>query len=236
MRSWSGTEQEKQLPHFISTLWGGLLGVTHCLGGSKTSTCAPGPQVFHQDIVAMINVLHYICQRVKFCSVYKNSFAFGNREIPCCRCFICNTGRQLWHLQTVFTLVTTASWCHRAAPGTPGDVIAEVMMMFKLTFSLSLLLLFLGCPVEGAPSPPSPAPQPLHICPPSASNQSVALLSTCPHPPPPLYTTSGSTLQWATQIRLAIPLRKPVQPMRRRSFPKAATHRMKWKEGSHSGS
>lgn len=235
MRSWSGTEQEKQLSHFISTLWGGLLGVAHCLGGSKTSTCAPGPQVFHQDIVAMINVLHYICQRVQFCSVYKNSFAFGNREIPVVdvsfvtldvSCDIC---KQSLHWSPLHDVIEQHL-------GHLGDVIAEVMMMFKLTFSLSLLLLFLGCPVEGAPSPPSPAPQPLHICPPSASNQSVALLSTCPHPPPPLYTTSGSTLQWATQIRLAIPLRKPVQPMRRRSFPKAATHRMKWKEGSHSGS
>ncbi|TKS74745.1 Myocyte-specific enhancer factor 2B RSRFR2 [Collichthys lucidus] len=54
-----------------------------------------------------------------------------------------------------------------------------------------------GCPAEGAPSPPSLAPQPLHICPPStsASNPSVAPPSTCPHPPPHLYTTSGSTRQ-----------------------------------------
>ena len=105
-------------------------------------------------------------------------------------------------------------------------------------FFSSTSLLYLGCPVGGAPSPLSLAPQTLHICPPStsASNRSGALLSTCPHLPPLLYTTSGSILQWATLIRLTVPPRKFSLPMGRRSFPKPTTHKMERKEGSRSGS
>ncbi len=127
------------------------------------------------------------------------------------------------------TLSSSCIWC--TCNCRTGDV-------QTLTLLLSVLLLFPGCPAGGALSPRSPAPLLPHICPPwtSASNPSEALPSTCPPPPPLLYTTSGSTHQWATPIRLAKPHRKPIQPMRRRSFLKPATQRMKRKAGSSSGS
>lgn len=110
--------------------------------------------------------------------------------------------------------------------------------VFQSKFISSTLLLFSEGPAGDALSPLSPALQPLRICRPSTStsNRSVALLSTWPHLPPLLCTTSGSILQWATPIQLVIPLQIATQPMAQKSLPKPATHKTKRKEGSRSGS
>lgn len=108
------------------------------------------------------------------------------------------------------------------------------LQCYKNADLVSFPLLYPECPVGGAPSLLSRAPQTPHICPPSisASNRSAALLTTCPRLPHTPCTTSGSTHPtWLTG-----PLQSAIRPIGRRSFPKPATCKMRRRKASRSGS